>query len=148
MVGPDSSKTTMNKALIDTDILSFFLRGRHEVTVRVERYLAQHGYLSIGIITYYEVLSGLRYRDSRRRIDAFRSLVEANILLPLTRASCDRAASVYADLRRSGQSLTGVDLLIAGIALEHGLSLVTGNLKHFARVPGLLVEDWSTGDSS
>jgi tRNA(fMet)-specific endonuclease VapC len=48
----------MNKTLIDSDSLSFFLRGRPEVTARVGRYVAEHRQLNISVITYYEVLSG------------------------------------------------------------------------------------------
>ena len=36
-----------------------------------------------------------------------------------------------------------IDLLIAGIALEHGLVMVTRNGRHFERIEGLTVEDWS-----
>jgi tRNA(fMet)-specific endonuclease VapC len=96
----------INKTLIDTDTLSFFLRGRPEVTAHVGRYLAEHRQLNISVITYYEVLSGLRYRDARRQIDTFLGLIRANRLLPLTEAACGHAASAYAALRKSGQLWT------------------------------------------
>jgi predicted nucleic acid-binding protein len=41
-----------------------------------------------------------------------------------------------------------IDLLIAGIALEHGLVIVTRNCRHFERIEGLTVEDWSTSIAS
>jgi tRNA(fMet)-specific endonuclease VapC len=95
----------INKTLIDTDTLSFFLRGRPEVTAHVGRYLAEHRQLNISVITYYEVLSGLRYRDARRQIDTFLELIRANRLLPLTEAACGHAASAHAALRKSGQAV-------------------------------------------
>lgn len=42
----------------------------------------------------------------------------------------------------NGSSLDSVDLMIAAVALEHDLTLVTHNVKHFAPVPGLRIEDW------
>ena len=52
-----------------------------------------------------------------------------------------RAARVFgeiaADLRKRGLPLPDADLQIAATAVHHGLELVTGNLRHFERVPGL-----------
>jgi tRNA(fMet)-specific endonuclease VapC len=58
----------------------------------------------------------------------------------------DRAAAEYARIRAHLASLGNVigpnDLMIAAIALAHGLTLVTHNVAEFRRVPGLTVEDW------
>ena len=55
-------------------------------------------------------------------------------------------AEVFGQLRslleRKGQRLDDLDLMIASIALRHDLTLVTGNTRHFSRVPGLRVENW------
>ena len=57
-----------------------------------------------------------------------------------------RAAETYARLRagleRRGEPLEVADLMIASIAITHGFTLVTGNLKHFRRVDGLESESW------
>lgn len=56
------------------------------------------------------------------------------------------AAKVYgrlrADLEKQGTPLSEPDLRIASIALHHELTVITGNLKHFSKVPGLGVENW------
>lgn len=52
-----------------------------------------------------------------------------------------------AQLEASGERLDEPDLRIASIALSRELTLVTGNVRHFARVPGLDVEDWLTGQA-
>lgn len=56
------------------------------------------------------------------------------------------AAVLYGRLRREleqqGTPIEDADLRIACIALAHGLTMVTGNLRHFNRVPGLVVENW------
>ena len=58
----------------------------------------------------------------------------------------ESSAKVYgrlrADMERKGTPLTEPDLRIASIAMHHGLIVITGNSKHFSRVPGLKVEDW------
>ena len=58
----------------------------------------------------------------------------------------ERAARTYgtlrAELEQSGTRLDDPDLRIAAIALARDLTLVTGNVRHFARVPGLRIENW------
>jgi predicted nucleic acid-binding protein len=45
-----------------------------------------------------------------------------------------------AGLGAEGRTLADADLQIAATALQHGLALVTGNLRHFERIPGLVIE--------
>ena len=60
------------------------------------------------------------------------------------------SAHVFGDLKaglsRSGQLIADADLLIAAITLTSGASLVTGNLRHYVRIPGLVIEDWIRDD--
>ena len=45
-------------------------------------------------------------------------------------------------LERQGESLHEADLRIAAIALANNLALITGNTRHFRRIPGLRVYNW------
>lgn len=53
--------------------------------------------------------------------------------------------SVRAELERAGQRLADPDLRIAAIALLHAATLISGNVRHFERVPDLRVQDWIRG---
>lgn len=58
--------------------------------------------------------------------------------------SCvDSYGRIRSDLQRAGMLIGPNDLLIAAIAVAHGLTLVTNNTDEFARVVGLSLEDWS-----
>ncbi len=46
------------------------------------------------------------------------------------------------DERGAGQIVADADLFIGAIALSRGATIVTGNRKHYERIPGLVVEDW------
>jgi tRNA(fMet)-specific endonuclease VapC len=132
----------VNPALIDTDTISFFLRGDTRVTQHAGEYLKEHGILNLSIITYYEILSGLKYKDARQQLDSFLQLAESSKILPATENAMEIAADIYADLRKDGQLIDDIDIIIAGIALSNNLVLVTHNRSHFDRIDGLKIEDW------
>lgn len=133
----------MKAALIDTNILSLFFRGHPQVVSRFQAYLAEHDAISLSMITYYEIVSGLKHRDAQKQLGQFLEFTSQNIILSLTREAADIAAELYADLRKKGQPIDDIDLLIAGIAMVNGLVMVTQNRKHFDRIAELEVEDWS-----
>jgi len=51
-------------------------------------------------------------------------------------------AEIRVELEAAGRRLEDPDIRIAAICLAHDLTLVTGNVRHFERVPGLRVENW------
>ena len=51
-------------------------------------------------------------------------------------------ARIHVSLSRRGEAIGVMDEFIAGIAVRHGEPLVTRNLGHFNKVPGLKVESW------
>ncbi len=134
----------MKPALIDTDILSLFFRNDLTVIEHFREYLQEHGGLDISILTFYEILSGLKHRDALKQLDMFCEFVKNNTILPLTEKSVEISSDIYAALRKTGNQLDDIDILIAGVALAHDLVLVTHNVHHFNRIENLEVIDWST----
>lgn len=63
-------------------------------------------------------------------------------MLPFDEAAAETYGSLRARLEAEGTPLAEPDTRIASIALAHRLTLVTGNVRHFDRVPGLGVENW------
>lgn len=53
-----------------------------------------------------------------------------------------QAGKLRAHLKRQGKPIDSPDLQIAAIALARGFTLVTGNTRHFVRIPALSVENW------
>jgi tRNA(fMet)-specific endonuclease VapC len=72
-------------------------------------------------------------------VDAF---IAPYLSLPFDDATARRYAELRAQLEAQGQIIADLDLMIAAIALVHGLIVVTHNTAHFSRVPGLVLEDW------
>ena len=132
----------MKPVLIDTDTISFFLRNQPNVVSHFKQYLDDFERINFSIITYYEILSGLKYRDARKQLAAFLEFVDCNSMLPLTKNSIEFSADIYADLRKKGKLIDDIDVLIAGISLSNDLVLVTHNTAHFERIDGLELENW------
>ncbi len=133
----------MKKALVDTNILSFFLRGNEKVKKNFQAYLNHFGKINISIITYYEILSGLKHRDLTSQAEEFNEFCKLNQILPLTKISVEKSAEIYAKLRKRGLPIDDIDILIAGIALVNDLQLITNNQRDFQKIEELEIADWS-----
>jgi predicted nucleic acid-binding protein len=92
-------------------------------------------------ISASELLAGvLRAVPGARRAqrEGFVEVVLARVpALPFDLAVARVHARLAADLTATGRSVGGHDLLIAATAVAHGYDLLTPNLRHFERVPGL-----------
>ena len=133
----------MKQSMLDTDILSEFLRGNAKVINKVDEHLKEYGFINLSIITYYEILNGLLYKDARKQLSKFEDFVALNKVIPLTLRMAKTAAIIQADLRKKGTEIGHTDTLIAGIAITSELQLVTNNTDHFKRIKGLVIENWT-----
>ena len=133
----------MKQSIIDTDILSEFLRGNAKVIAKVDEHLKEFGFISLSIITYYEILNGLLYKDARKQMAKFEEFIELNKVVPLTIRTVKISANIQADLRKKGTQIGHTDTLIAGVAMASELQLVTNNVEHFKRIKGLEITNWT-----
>ena len=133
----------MKACLLDTDILSLFFRNHPQVIEYFNLYLQEYEKLNFSLITYYEILSGLKHRDANRQIENFLQFSEKNNIILLSKKSVMISAEIYAESRKKGTPVDDIDLLIAGVAMANNLVLITHNQKHFGKVKGLELADWT-----
>lgn len=132
----------MTESLVDTDILSFYFKGDSKVASCFTEYLKEFDVINISIITYYEILAGLKFKKADKQIREFEDFVAHNTIIYLSEESAKISGNVYAELRQKGITVGTSDILIAGIALENELTLITNNERHYEPIPGLKVENW------
>ncbi|WP_017295806.1 type II toxin-antitoxin system VapC family toxin [Geminocystis herdmanii] len=133
----------MKPCLLDTDILSLFFRNHPQVVKNFNLYLQEYQKLNFSLITYYEILSGLKHRDAYKQIDKFLTFSSQNNIILLNIKSISISSKIYANLRKKGTPVDDIDLLIAGVAIANNLMLVTHNQKHFGKIEGLELTDWT-----
>ena len=128
----------MTKSLLDTDILSEILKNRDPVVAsRATAYHSDFGHYTSSCITVMDVVCGYKRARKLDLLDAFRARLDRVEVLPFSRAAADLAGLIDADLQSSGQVIGRADPMIAAIAIEHDLTLVTGNTDHFSRISTL-----------
>ncbi len=128
--------------LLDTDTSILFMRGNPEVAAN----FAKHGPATVFLsaISYHELLYGALHSGAvQRHLSVVAEFVSPLTVPPFTQFSAGHTSQVRQTLAAVGQSIGPLDTLIAGHAIEHQLTLVSGNAREFSRVEGLSLENWS-----
>lgn len=132
--------------LLDTNVCITLLR-RRDAPQRlrvVERLSAfDPAEMVLCSVVRQELLAGV-YESKRRKFanDVTWDLIDSYASLPFDDGAAEVAARIQHELYRTGRPIGVYDMQIAAIGLHHGLTVVTHNVSHFARVPGLAIEDW------
>ena len=93
-------------------------------------------------ITLGELIYGARKKGSQNLLAHIQQLVTAVPVLPFDADAARQYGDIRASLESRGIPIGDADIKIAAIALVRGLTVVTGNLRHFQRVPNLSVQNW------
>jgi tRNA(fMet)-specific endonuclease VapC len=128
----------MNKGLLDTDMLSEILRGVNvAVTGNAHAYRAVYGRFSLSVITVMEMVKGFQKVQRPQKIASLLALISTEEILDFDQEAAELAGRIWGDLERVGRPIGLADPMIAAVALQHGLQLVTGNTSHYERVQQL-----------
>lgn len=132
----------MKRFTFDTNILSYYLKGDDEIGDRLKKEFSSGNEFIINPITYYEINRGLLAINSQKKLKKFKVLCEVFGIIELSNKVFEKAAQIYANLRRKGELIEDADILIAATCIINDLILVTNNKKHFSRIKDLKNENW------
>ena len=130
--------TTHNIYLLDTCICIALLKKSPTVIQRL-REVGTHN-CRISDITLAELYFGA-YKSGRKK--HFNDVTEISNLFEKYPIQYTRKyGEIRWELEKQGFRIGDMDMFIAATALEENAILVTGNIKHFERIPGLNIENW------
>ena len=131
----------MRSFLLDTNIWIGLARGEQALIDRLQ--LLDPTQIFCCSVVRAELLFGARNSlHVDRNLQGFQRLLDPFSSIPFDDEASAHYGMVRAALERAGTPIGANDLLIAAIALAHDFVLVTRNLREFARVPGLRIEEW------
>jgi len=129
--------------LLDTNIISYWMRGDRQVIDLIKQHAPSDLFLST--ITLAEILYGIeksprKKKERRLKIKQISSLLG---MYAFDEAAAVEYALIRAQLEREGRVISERDTQIASIAMANKLIIVTHNVKEFGRIGKLKVEDWA-----
>jgi tRNA(fMet)-specific endonuclease VapC len=128
----------MNKSLLNTDILSEILKAKNAIIVsKAVAYKESFERFTISVITVMEVVKGLHKMGRTDALKKFLNGLQAIEVIPFDENCSVIAGRMFAGLERVGQPIGKADPMIAAIAIQHNLMLVTGNTAHYQRLQEL-----------
>ena len=128
--------------LIDTDILIYSLKNHATVTGNFLTH--EFSPKAVSVITYGELLTGaLRSLHVEKNCAVVYRIRELFPIIPIDQPVIETFSDIKVSLQQGGNMLDDMDLLIAATALTLNYTLVTNNEKHFNRIHGLLIDNWS-----
>lgn len=132
------------KYVLDTNAVSVLMRGDPKIIERLRRVAKSAVAIPQPVIA--ELAYGIARlpRTKRRQAlqERFNWILVELARMPWTDAVSEKFGLVKATLEQRGERIEDFDAAIAAHALAENAVLVTANVRHLARVPGLKVEDW------
>ncbi|MCL2078910.1 MAG: PIN domain-containing protein [Oscillospiraceae bacterium] len=131
--------------VLDTNTLIRVLKKTPEpaVSANFSQAVLQNAKMIIPQVVHYEMLRGLFYANAKVQEAAYRMFCARYEIGRLSDATWEKAAAIYAKLRKEGQTVGDDDILIGAFCIERGYTLVTSNTKHFVNMEGIKMVDWA-----
>ncbi|MCK9387484.1 MAG: type II toxin-antitoxin system VapC family toxin [Sulfuritalea sp.] len=129
--------------ILDSNTISYYFRGDPQVVPRLQALSPAD--IGVPAIVEYELRYGLLRlppEAANPRLAALAALLRPMQVLPFDCECAVHAARLRADLEAAGTPIGPHDTLIAATALRYQATLVTRNVREFARVPGLQWLNW------
>ena len=129
--------------VLDTNICSYILK-QHPAEIRERFSQLRPSDLCISCVTLHELLFGVYQNPQSRKVThkIITTFAENINVLVWNREAADHTAQIRDVMKRNGHGIETADLFIAGHARSIKATLVTNNVKHFKKVPDILIENW------
>lgn len=124
---------------LDTDVIIHFLRKNKEAVELMEKIIATKEKISTTSINEFELWKGVYRLYGKKRENSLRQFLSQVHRFGFDDKASKKAALVFENLRKKGDIIDALDIMIASIAIVNNESILTLNKKHFERIKGLRV---------
>ena len=127
--------------MLDTDACSYIIRGND---ARLAAFVAARANddICISSITASELLFGIRKKNSQPLTDKVTAFLGIVRIVDFDIGAAEHYSEIRLALESGGNPIGNMDVLIAACARSIGATLITNNVRHFSKVPGLMLENW------
>ncbi len=128
--------------LLDTDTVIYSLKG----AAAVKKNLGEHFHdpMKMSVITLMELFYGAhKSQKIASNLAKIKTLENSLEIIPVGEELAEIFGMTKAQLEKAGSPLDDFDLIIASCALSNNLVLVTNNVRHFQRIEGLKLTNWT-----
>lgn len=128
--------------LLDTDILIYSLKGDKTVVENFK--IHANDPKSISVISYGELIFGAqkseKYTENLAKVHRLKEIFP---VIDITPSIMETFGLLKANLQKAGTSVDDFDLIIGATGITNGYSIVTNNEKHFEKIPGVNIVNWT-----
>jgi tRNA(fMet)-specific endonuclease VapC len=128
--------------LLDTDTIIYNLKGHDSVVNNLHAHI--HDPIKISVVTLMELYYGA-YKSQKieSNLAKIKTIENALEIIPISRESAEIFGIYKSRLEKQGTPLDDFDLILASCAVAGNMILVTNNIKHFERIEGLRLTNWT-----
>ena len=127
------------KYLLDTNVLISMFRDKGNVRSQILQ--AGFNNCHVSEISIAELFYGAAKGGQQKNFEDIKNVLRQFEITPIY-PCLEKNGAIKAELERKGLRIDEFDLLIGATALQNNLTLVTANIKHFARIPKITIENW------
>lgn len=133
----------MSVFALDSNIVSFYLRGNTSVIENIEKAINEDHTIVIPPIVYYEVKRGLVLIGATKQMEKLRVFCDLFPVGELGDYILEDAIAIYVQERKAKRNTEDADIFIAAFCLHNDYVLVTDNTRHFENISGLFTVNWN-----
>jgi tRNA(fMet)-specific endonuclease VapC len=128
---------------LDSDILSYYFSGNVKIRDKIIEAVIKKEQIALTTINVYELLKGFRWKNRTNKAALFGEFLKTVLVFTIDNSAISLAADIYADLRKSGNTVGDADILIAAIVISNNGMLISNNTKHYENIASLHLLNWS-----
>ena len=133
----------MSVYALDSNIISFYLRGNAAVIDNIEKAMDGDHSIIITPIAYYEVKRGLLLINATKQLKRLMDFCELFSVGEFGDYLLDEAIRIYVQEKKAKRNTEDADIFIAAFCLHNNYILVTDNTRHFQNIENIQIVNWS-----